>query len=725
MHGWPTNDAQREHINGDPLRPNTARSLGSSNVTARVRPQRLAFAVADGDVAALKRAFSAAATLWGGIRSPILVVEVAGCAVSLWSEQIADCIGFDAVVDLRSDPSAPLQFSDGARTIPIEPIRPLDEGQYWSAHALAAIPPSEVPGLRAFAGRPESLIESAGAGCIATPGELALWTEGVGEFKSGCTALELVAAQASGQSLLEVAAHQDVDWQAAGVILESILFIAVAADDEDFVTALVFWNYRALRPRMWADGKSVLLSFSDAHTEGLSAVLADAAALAATTPRIVLLSDSVGESDLWQLVDLWGFERHESGEISERIAAIGLMDGPINVGIFDPRDQWFGPRTSGSQTQREVAWSRPSTSISVPSPVRWSPSHWWSGTVCLTVEGDQFDVPRTGATARLFHSNSTWDPGGLRLVTNPLGRYDIWVNLPESGEILAAGLDERGLTFRPNDKATQIHGLLAATRDRSLFRRASVISTIQALTGTSSRDLKRQLGALAEGGTATRDETAQMMAAIAPSVGLRFSAVAGRATGATNEETSEALDNLVREGLVERGFQTKCDVCGLKLFAELQRAASTPHCAGCGSRASLMVERFAEPVLHYRLGSLLQRLSLNGGLAPLAAACLLLDDNSYVVPGADLNADGEFRGEVDLIGWKSQTVFVGEAKMSAAGFDNYDFAADLERARDIGANQYILVCLQELGEELVAGVRHHANEAGAELRVLDSTALLT
>lgn len=721
----PSGDAQQWDINGDPLRPNPARSIGSSPVTARVRPQRLAFAVDDGDCVALKHAFAAAATIWGGIRSPILVVEGGGCAVSMWSEGIADCIGFDAVVDLRSDASAPLQFSDGARTIPIHPVRPLDAGQSWSAHALAAIPPIEVPGLRAFAGSPESLIESAGAGCVATPGELALWTEGVGEFKSGCTALELVAAQASGQSLLEVAAHQDVDWQAAGVILESVLFVAVAADDEDFVTALVFWNYRALRPRIWADGKSVLLSFADAHTEGLAAVLADAAALAATTPRIVLLSDSVGEEDLWQLVDHWGFQRHQSGEISERLAAPGPMDGPINVGIFDPIHQWFGPRTSGSQTQSEVAWSRPNTAISVPSPVTWSPSHWWSGAVCFTLDGDQFDVPRTGATARLYHPNSTWDTGGLRLLTNPLGRYDFWLNLPEPEEILAAGLDERGFAFRPNDKATQIQGVLAATRDRSLFRRASVISTIQALTATSSRDLTRQLGEVAERGTFTPDETAQMMAAIAPSVGLRCSAVAERVTGATKEETSEALDHLVREGLVERGFQTKCDVCGLKLFADLQRAASTPHCAGCGSRASLVVESLTEPVLHYRLGSLLQRLSLNGGLAPLAAACLLLDENSYVVPGADLNASGESRGEVDLIGWKGRTVFVGEAKMSAVGFDDYDFAADWEHARDIGANQYLLVCLQELGKELVAGVRNDAIEAGVELRVLDSTALLT
>src|SRR6202035_3448579 len=95
----------------------------------------------------------------------------------------------------------------------------------------------------------------------------------------------------------------------------------------------------------------------------------------------------------------------------------------------------------------------------------------------------------------------------------------------------------------------------------------------------------------------------------------------------------------------------------------LDQAQPVPRCPGCGADAAYAIDDgTGEPALYYRINTLVQTLSLNGGLAPLAATALLASEGSYVVPGAQILLNGTDTGEVDLLGWRGETLFAGEAK---------------------------------------------------------------
>ncbi|MGB8649288.1 MAG: hypothetical protein WCD35_01365 [Mycobacteriales bacterium] len=78
---------------------------------------------------------------------------------------------------------------------------------------------------------------------------------------------------------------------------------------------------------------------------------------------------------------------------------------------------------------------------------------------------------------------------------------------------------------------------------------------------------------------------------------------------------------------------------------------------------------------------------------------------------------------MDLFGVSQGRVLAGEVKTSAAAFTEEQVVRDVEVSRLLGADVHLMVCLEELGPDLVALATESCREAGLELRVMAGSAL--
>lgn len=93
-------------------------------------------------------------------------------------------------------------------------------------------------------------------------------------------------------------------------------------------------------------------------------------------------------------------------------------------------------------------------------------------------------------------------------------------------------------------------------------------------------------------------------------------------------------------------------------------------------------------------------------------------------PGADLLVNGHPAGEVDLLGWRETSLFAGEAKSSAAGFEMADAQAEVAKAASVGADAFVAVSLEPLHPQTRNRLRSAAEARSLEFRVLDAPELI-
>jgi hypothetical protein len=706
---------------GDPLVPGAALVLGTSSVQVAVRPRRVAFAVTSGDTAALRRAILAASTIWGGARCPVLPVT-GGNRIVPGSERLASFLHVDEVLDYRLRAKRPIRLGSlesGLLAVRSEP--PLEDDRYWAPHPMAVNDPEAIRQRRLLLGRGGGTAQLAALGDVALAEEEAWWKERGAVLIEASDANSFAWAQVNGETVLEASVNQDVDRTIMNSFLNSMALVVVAEDEEDFNSIVAFWNLRALRPRSNFDGKTILITKAMADDEGVQNAIRKAVAGSRSQPSLALFSDTVSAQWLRARIRKWGFDPHQGTQLSERL--IGTSDQPITARVLDPRVGWLVERRPGETSSVSVAWERPTTSVRFPSPVRWNFENAGAARVHVLFSGTQFDVPRRNEVARVFHENAVWEDERLRLTSSVMDVYDFPLSLPSGHEVIDAVLRGANASASPSDKAIQIQGAISAVSDPAIFRERPIVRAIQALVTPGGRDLRRLL---ASDDVDVDDKVATVLAATAPAVGLEFSAVFGRVTDTVSKlELSRALDTLVRNNVVERGFQTECSLCGLRLFTDLTAGQGHPACSGCGQVATLVGTNAGEPLIHYRLRNLGHRLSLNGGLAPLAAMQVLLGEGAYVLPGANIKLAGGSAGEFDLLGWHRQTVFAGEAKTSAKGFAEHDLSRDTKRAAAIGADQYLLVCLDAIGDETRERAANTTEAAGLSLRILDGSSIFS
>lgn len=508
----------------------------------------------------------------------------------------------------------------------------------------------------------------------------------------------------------------------------ALLWLAADPDDPDEITR--WWNTRALRPRRWHKGMSVLAT-PNAVADGRFATDLRSFCLHGvfTQPHLVLASDSVPETQLHDMARSLGFARHPSATVSQPLLPVAPPDPDANLTYTIGRDlagRWASERTSGTVSLAAVSVQRPATRVRAASPLAWNPAMYATGGVSLRIGGAPFDGPRLSPVARLYHDNARWHHGRLELQSTVAPVYDFQLRMPGPAEILRAACSAAGASYELGDKGRQVQGVWALAPDPSIFRRQLVIDVIRVQTPDCSRELIRQLKDT--NGLTEQDKRELKTLAAANRVTVRTLADITsllRLTARATPTVAAALHDLVTAGMVVRGLLADCPVCRVQHLYALGEARTPPACPGCGAEAVYAGNAVTgEPALHYRINTLVQTLSLNGGLAPLAATALLTSQGAHVVPGAEIFHAGAGAGEVDLLGWRGETLFAGEAKMSAAQFAEADHRKDVGKSALLGADEHYAVCLQALPPPTRDAIQAACDKAGIALVVLGPEDLL-
>lgn len=707
----------------DPLIPPREEYLGPTTFKVRVAPLRRVLVVQKGDNAQLRQALRAAAAIWGGGRCPILPVNPDGSVDAGWID-LAETLDVSQTVDFTAPPGKPSAWSEPSSSFHLTPARPLEDASFWNLHPVAvARPQGEVAEI--YLPADDDLASLAGAGAYGLPEEIDLFRRCGYSVIDGAEPSHIAEAQLAGRTAIAATLVGDTDSEIVGGALATVGLLWVVRNPNSFDDIVEFWNLRALRPSFRTPTPaSVLVTEEVANSEGFRSAFTQAIRRSSTSdPAFIIASLDISGEDLTEIATNLPAVLHVGPRITENMSRNqspredSLLTFTVNT---DPAQFWAAPRRNGSLRLEVAQLRRPFTQLSSESPQRWAPEYLMSGRVALTYSSDAIAGPSVDPVAKLYHRDATWSGTSLRIITNNRPDYPFILGLPEPAEVLQSALGAAGARYEQSDKGQQITGIASANPDLGFFRRRSTILTIKALTGTPSRDLVHELRAMREASAVSEKTVDRLIAS--STLGRRPSRSATELRPLTRPFASSVvttLEELVTRGAAEMGLVVACPLCSLTDFQPLQTVDRGAKCRGCGSRARFKTGGTGSTEIYYRLSSLMNTLSLNGGLAPLAAHALLAEERAFVEPGANLFKGDSQVGEVDVLGWRGSSLFAGEAKMSASGFEHADIESDLAKAAQIGADSFVAICLDDMPLSTQKKLGDAASAAGLQVRILD------
>jgi hypothetical protein len=576
--------------------------------------------------------------------------------------------------------------------------------------------------LELFLPARESLVNLAGAGTI-VDADREDWRAYGATLTEGMDDRYIAQAQIDDYCVTATTLHADIVTFAVAPILQTVAILWVATGDDamDWDDVSWFWNIRALRPGD-EGGPTVLTTIDAARHPKFQELFRRAAAdRVRAQPHVQLQSNSVPREALDDLAAAFEFEPFKGGQVSETIGNVHALPSVLLAGVNqDMRAYWLNDRRTGAVTSPLVHVHRPITQLRVPSPIRFHPRLLGVGLVGFRFSASFVTGPRRESVARLYHRDANWEDESLRWMTLPHPEYDFQIAVPSGSDILSAALADRGVQAEPNDKAQQVEGILAAVvGDSTLVVERLFAKVVQTLTGSPSRDLLHALENYVQKGIP--DDLAEELRQASAFTRLperSLMDIRSMLDASDRAPAASVLDRMVATGLAHRGIRANCPSCGLPDFVILAEAVPSPACRGCDSVASYTTSPIGEPQLRYRLSTLLHRVSLNGGIVPLQATAVLRSERAHVVPGADLFGGDSKVGETDLLGWRDQTLFTGEAKHRSGDFSPEQAAHDRRIAEAVNADQHILACPQSVDENTVALYQREFEDAGIDLRLL-------
>jgi hypothetical protein len=719
----------------DPVLGKISRPLGTSTLQVSLSPRRVGMMVRRNDVDQLRKALLAAASIWGGAGCPILPVNEDGTIDGGWL-QIADTIGISEIADFTRSTNQVDSAWQGEKTTawPITIAKELDDAEYWTPHQIWFHTDEQLRSLELLQPGVDSLIDLAGAGRI-IDADRAAWTERGAQIIDTTDAVQIALAQIKdygARSVLSTTRIHDTTYHGSGVSMMSLGLIWAVEDAPEALDLYWFWNLRALRPLM-SDALNLVASEETLRDPAVIAAVHTAlASSSATTPSCALLSTSLDTEQLNSLAEAMGMAKHEGSRMTEGIFGRRATDErPVSVTTSaDPRRFWLGPRLSGVSSTTPIQLQRPETALQVAAPLTTNPPYIAAEPVILRLQSPAITGPTRKSVARLYLRQADgWDQNGVHIRTTARPTYSLRLGVPDGMQVLEAACRDSGVTFVPSDKGKQLGGVIdSAAKRTELFLRRSVIAVVRALTAPTRQNLQEMLERL-EGDALDDDEVARLRSLMIRTLErtaneIRTTAgTAGTKLGAP--EVHAALQDLIAHNLVYRGFRVDCNRCGLKAFRTIEAVTPTPSCDGCGSRSQYATSSNGEPAIYYQLNSLVNVTSQNGGLAPLVAAAHLIKNNGYVLPGANLKANDEPIGEVDILGWQKNKLFAGEAKMTAKWFTPDSIKADIKKSALLKADVHFTICLEKLPEEVEECIKEHCATEGLASEILIGDELFT
>jgi hypothetical protein len=700
--------------------------LGQALLNVDIRPIRMAYAVANGSEEDFRAAVLEASSRWGGIQEPILPVGNDARILDQWVGflDLAPVDYICAVGEEAARNRDALQEQTGQEVVTLAWIQ-----QHLTLHAVAAQPDLDSSSNVFGARRDDPITYLAALGAAWDQDQLGIWQQArMTVFPQPFGLAQLAGAQLNDSSLIAATGRQCGETRVEGITGGPIVvFFANPASVDD---ALWYWNFRALIPLRLPHFASCLVPEGPLPPEFRQ--LAEGCSRRQSyryTPDVVAYSRNVPRSTTLGFMTEVGLVEDTSGKFSMQFpnpTDAGAVLGDLTVAPANPLQLVLGHRDFGQRTVTPTSLRRKQTIVDVESPVRF---RLFGGQVRVRFSGPTaFSLPASLTAAKLFDNNALQAQGYVELATYPQNHYTFRLDVPDRMAVLSAYLADRRLTYAVSDKGRLAMGVQNATPDVGQLRDPVALSVIDALTTHrfehELREVRKQfpggdleqLAQIARGLLDVRQQTRTLDEV--------FGELRRKEFDVNRPAVGALLVSLTDAGMVFRGLEANCHVCGMKSFIELRETTAPALCPGCRAQTTYSSDNSNQPVLHYRLNALLDRASDQGALGHLVVVAALRElygeENVAHLPGVNLTTTEGTTKEADLLALVRGDVWLGEVKPRGGLFTEEQMDRDLALADLVGAKTYLMASLDGLDSALIASALAATIAKDMQLAILDA-----
>lgn len=695
-------------------------------VRATILPARAAYLVREGSRSGFRRAVQEASTRWGGVTEPILAMPNDG-RIEEWVRHVVSISAVEGLVNVDlSEAEASAAASElGLPWVPIAriddygPVRLTCHPSWLDAPAY---PSSWVIGQSS-----DQLWQAVAAGELSDE-HLELMHGQDLSLSKPVNRDGIARAQLRGHTWLDrtMVSLGEIYASPAPRSTPTVLWIT---KNDDLTDSWDFWNVRALGPRTFAKMPIFLLPYEDlSHWQDFDKQLL------ATLDRpnefstdVILTSTSTLESELHEIARGLHLMPAEKSEIkltggypvtTERRKApftYSVLEGVAASIDYD--------RRYGVVAEADAHFLKGGvTAVRFDSPVSFKVE----GGILVQLESPMFDgLPRRDRVASLIAPGAaSWRDNSIQLGVYGRPKFRLEVKVPRLPDALHVLLQEKVGSYAMSDKGNLAAAFEHREGELQALLEPNLYEAIRSLTTPRSKSLVNELSRVMGVGELT-EEILNLARGWAVQ-GKRIYRDASAIPGMPGAASATALERLCALGWAERGLEIKCTTCHTSSFLELgsvfpKGGATCPACDD--SQQYTMAS--GGPTLFYRLDGLVDRASDQGVFPHLLTIAALRErqTESWFMPGVDLIFDDESRNEADVVGLLGGRLIVGEVKTSASEFTPQQLAKDVEVARRLGADIYVMAAPDDVNAETRAIAERLCNEAQVALMVLERDAL--
>ena len=698
--------------------------LGQEMLNVDVRPVRMAYAVAKDSAEDFRAAVLEASSRWGGIQEPILPVGSDGRILDNWLPLLELApVDYICAISGANEHRRALQEQTGREVVTLEWIQ-----QHLTLHAVAAQPDLDALS-NVFGARPDDPITYMSAlGAAWAQDQLDIWRQArIGVFPQPFGLEQLAGAQLNDSSLIAATGRQCGETRVEGIAGGPV--VVFLADPDSLEEALWYWNIRALTPLRLGHFQMCLLPLGDLPRD-LHQLLEGCCRRKhyRYTPDVLAYSTTADPATVGRSMTAIGLVEDSSGTFSmhwPNPADAGALVGELTVAVANPMQLVAGRRDFGQRSKTPTSLRRKETIVDVDSPVRF---RYFGGQVRVRFSGSPvFALPESASAAKLFHRDAFQAQTFVELATAPQNHYTLSLDIPDRLAVLSAYLADRHIPYSISDKGRLALGVQNAAPDLNRLRDPIALAVIDALTTHRLKYELREIQNQFPNGDPERLEAiARSLLNVRQSTRTLdqiFSELCANGVTTTRPVVGTMLVSLTDAGLIFRGLETACHVCGMRSFTELTETTAPAKCPGCRAHASYSADDRNQPVLHYRLNALLDRASDQGALGHLAVAAALIDlhgeNNVAHLPGVNLTGPGGVTKEADSLALVRGDVWLGEVKPRGELFTGEQVARDLDLAEMVGAKTYLMASTSDFDNAVIKDALEAASARRMQLAVLD------
>ena len=698
-----------------------------------VRGPEWAFAIPQGDLAALEEVMQTCSTVWNGVGSLILPVRANGRMPPVT----------DLLLDARPVDACWMHGSLGDRARAAVQKRIPGAVPLWDGFDRDEVHPLQLRGSSLDGQEPPLVVEVPRLrSAPLRRAALALWghipDEDLPHWEQ-----RYVVNECTGDAATRAMLHGQIGGRTTSPLRTTELYMGVVRQivtglnwpylwvlpSAGFDALVTFWNFRA-RSLARANGTAVLgvlrewLSEPD-RLQAINDWVPRTPGLRRTPDVLVACSEDEDEAVRTAMATLP--MREVSEHIGrEEVARTGMEPhDPPTFAFYRPH--LAGPFTRGAAASTLIAVTGGTTSLALPPP---------DGFAVRTVRHTRLvlvdlpmPLPVTSSAARRIDPNAQ-ARDGVMLTTWSRGEWNFNVRLPTAAIALQDWVVDHGFALTRSQDGLDADALLRrlGTLDAlDVLADRQRLAILRTLAPTSRVKLARRFIAEAKAAGVELNE-ATMVERLAD-VGLflemqaRTAGEIASAIGGKKKSVLAHLVPLVDAGFVRRGHSVRCPRCRFRMLLALSELDERVRCRACGESFLLPVTSgAAEPEVSYQLDGLMARamdqdvlpalLTLRAVKPPPNHAGLF-----FAWPGVEV-ADAGKPTDIDLLVSDGSTVHCFEVKQTGSSLEDAQLRGLLEVAQRLKARPGIAALDGEFDAALAEKVR------GAGGRVLTGTDLV-